>query len=160
MPVEREGDMLNDVTILMAEDNVGHAGLICRNLQRAGITNQVLTFRDGQILLDFLYTQADDPNKDQSSAYLLLLDIRMPKVDGIEVLRQIKNHPELKAIPVLMLTTTDDPKEVRRCHQLGCSNYITKPIEYEKFIEAIYNLGLFLRIVSIPQIETPRQKEL
>ena len=148
--------MLNDVTILMAEDNVGHAGLIRRNLQRAGISNQILTFEDGQATLDFLFTQSDDPKKNQSGAYLLLLDIRMPKVDGIEVLRQIKNHTELKTIPVVMLTTTDDPKKVRHCHQLGCSNYITKPIEPEKFIEAIYNLGLFLRIVSIPQIDTPR----
>ncbi len=151
--------MLNDVTILMAEDDVGHAGLIRRNLQRAGISNQILTFEDGQAILDFLFTQSDDQKKNQSRAYLLLLDIRMPKVDGIEVLRQIKNHTELKTIPVLMLTTTDDPKEVRHCHQLGCSNYITKPIESEKFIEAIHNLGLFLRIVSIPQIDTP-QKEL
>ncbi len=152
--------MLSDVIILMAEDNVGHAGLIRRNLQRAGVSNQILTFKDGQAILDFLFNQADDPKKKHDHAYLLLLDIRMPKVDGIEVLRQIKSHTELKAIPVLMLTTTDNPKEIRQCHQLGCSNYITKPIEYEKFIEAIHNLGLFLRIISIPQIDTPRQKEL
>ena len=147
--------MLKDVIILMAEDDIGHAGLIRKNLQRAGVSNQILTFEDGQAVLDFLFTQVEGPKKDQIPAYLLLLDIRMPKVDGIEVLRQIKNHAELKAIPVLMLTTTDDPKEIRHCHQLGCSNYITKPIEYEKFIEAIHNLGLFLRIISIPQINTP-----
>ena len=151
-----EGNMLGDVIILMAEDDVGHVGLIRRNLQRAGVSNQILTFEDGQAILDFLFTQADDPKKNQAHAYLLLLDIRMPKVDGIEVLRRIKSHTELKTIPVLMLTTTDNPKEIRHCHQLGCNNYITKPIEYEKFIEAIHNLGLFLRIVSVPQIDAPQ----
>ncbi len=149
--------MLSDVIILMAEDDVGHAGLIRRNLQRAGVSNQILTFGDGQAILDFLFNQSDNQ---KSRSYMLLLDIRMPKVDGIEVLRQIKSHAELKTIPVLMLTTTDNPKEIRQCHQLGCNSYITKPIEYEKFTEAIHNLGLFLRIVSIPKIDTPRQKEL
>ena len=110
-------------------------------------------FKDGQEVLDFLFDHDHIHNEPVGEAYLLLLDIRMPKVDGIEVLRQIKKHPELKSIPVLMLTTTDDPKEVRHCHQLGCSNYITKPIEYEKFIKAIHDLGLFLRIVSIPEID-------
>ena len=152
--------MLNDVMILMAEDDLGHAGLIRRNLKRAGITNKILHFKDGQEVLDFLFDYDHTHSKPIGQAYLLLLDIRMPKVDGIEVLRQIKSHTELKAIPVLMLTTTDDPKEVRHCHLLGCSNYIVKPIEYKKFIEAIHNLGLFLRIVSIPQIDTPRAETL
>ena len=150
--------MLDDVIILMAEDDIGHAGLIQRNLKRAGITNEILHFKDGQRVLDFLLADKPGDKSPTSRAYLLLLDIRIPKVDGIEVLRQIKNHTELKTIPVLMLTTTDDPREVRRCHQLGCSNYITKPIEYEKFIEAIHNLGLFLRIVSIPQLENNLSK--
>ena len=148
--------MLNDVTILMAEDDLGHANLIQRNLKRAGITNEILHFRDGQEILDFLFDHADSHSKPTDQAYLLLLDIRMPKVSGIDVLRQMKNHTELKIIPVIMLTTTDDPKEIRHCHQLGCSNYIVKPIQYEKFIEAIHNLGLFLRIVRIPQIDIPQ----
>ena len=148
--------MVDEVVILMVEDNVGHLGLIRKNLKRAGISNQILTFGDGQAVLDFLFAQADGPKKNQMHTYLMLLDIRMPKVDGMEVLRQIKSHAELKTITIIMLTTTEDPNEVRCCHQLGCSNYITKPIEYEKFIEAIHNLGLFLRIVSIPQADTPR----
>ena len=148
--------MVDEVVILMVEDNVGHLGLIRKNLKRAGISNQILTFGDGQAVLDFLFAQTDGPKKNQMHTYLMLLDIRMPKVDGMEVLRQIKSHAELKTIPIIMLTTTEDPNEVRRCHQLGCSNYITKPIEYEKFIEAIHNLGLFLKIVSVPQINTPQ----
>jgi CheY-like chemotaxis protein len=144
--------MMNDVTILMAEDDFGHAKLIQRNLERAGIINEIIHFKDGRQVLDFLFDHDCNHSKPIDLAYLLLLDIRMPKVDGIEVLRQIKNHAQLKTIPVLMLTTTDDPEEIKHCHQLGCSNYITKPIEYAKFIEVIHNLGLFLRVVSIPRI--------
>ena len=145
--------MLNDVIILMAEDDLGHAGLIRKNLKRAGITNDIVHFKDGQEVLDFLFDYDHTNEKPIAHAYLLLLDIRMPKVDGVEVLRRIKEDPELKAIPVLMLTTTDDPHEVKLCHKLGCSNYITKPIEYKYFVKAINHLGLFLRIVDIPQID-------
>ena len=81
---------------------------------------------------------------------LLLLDIKMPRVDGIEVLRQLKADPETAMIPVIMLTTTDDPREVKRCYELGCSVYITKPVDYQAFVEAINRLGLFLQVVRIP----------
>jgi CheY-like chemotaxis protein len=83
---------------------------------------------------------------------VLLLDIRMPKVDGIQVLEQVKADPELRKLPVVMITTTDDPREVERCHSLGCSNYIAKPIDYEKFVNAIRQLGLFLAVVQVPTI--------
>ena len=76
----------------------------------------------------------------------------MPKVDGVEVLRQIKQDPELRKLPVTMLTTTDDPKEVVRCHELGCNNYITKPIEYDSFVETVRQLGFFLSVVTVPQM--------
>jgi CheY-like chemotaxis protein len=89
----------------------------------------------------------------QGRCYLLLLDIKMPKVDGVEVLRQIKSDPELRKIPVIMLTTTDDPREVDRCHTLGCSSYIAKPVDYDKFVMAIRQLGLFLAIVEVPRID-------
>ncbi|MFC1677141.1 response regulator [Planctomycetota bacterium] len=145
--------MLNDVIVLMAEDDLGHAGLIRKNLKRAGITNDIVHFKDGQEVLDFLFDYDHTHEKPIGHAYLLLLDIRMPKVDGVEVLKRIKEDPDLKAIPVLMLTTTDDPKEVSLCHKLGCSNYITKPIEYKHFVKAVNHLGLFLRIVDIPKID-------
>jgi CheY-like chemotaxis protein len=76
----------------------------------------------------------------------------MPQVDGIEVLRQIKQHPELRKMPVIILTTTDDPREVERCHQIGCSSYIVKPINYDKFAEAIKSLGLYISLVEVPEI--------
>jgi CheY-like chemotaxis protein len=83
----------------------------------------------------------------------LLLDIRMPKVDGVEVLRRIKDDAAIRKIPVIMLTTTDDPREVARCHALGCNSYIVKPVDYDKFAETITNLGLFISLVEIPGID-------
>ena len=143
--------MKAEVVILIAEDDEGHAVLIRKNLGRAKISNDILHFKDGQEILDFLF-QRTEPCRKPGVGYLLLLDIRMPKVDGVEVLRQIKADHELRKLPVTMLTTTDDPKEIAHCHELGCNNYITKPVEYEQFMKTVEQLGLFLSVVSIPQI--------
>lgn len=147
-----EKGMQGDVVILVAEDDEGHAGLIKRNLARAGIANDMLLFHDGQQILDFLLQQGQGPHRTSGVPYVLLLDIRMPKVDGVQVLREIKNHEELCKLPVIMITTTDDPREVEHCHSLGCSNYITKPIDYDNFVQAVRSLGLFLSVVQVPRI--------
>jgi CheY-like chemotaxis protein len=144
--------MRQEVVILIADDDPGHARLIEKNLSRAGLNNPIQRFGNGQEILDFLFRRGPGPHRQPGAAYLLLLDIRMPKVDGIEVLRQIKADPELRKIPVSMLTTTDDPSEVERCHVLGCNNYIVKPVDYEKFAEAIKQLGLFITLVQVPEI--------
>ena len=91
------------------------------------------------------------PSRTITDFVLLLLDINMPRLDGVEVLRRIKADPETAKIPVIMLTTTDDPREVERCYELGCSVYLTKPVEYDGFIEAINRLGLFLQVVKVPR---------
>jgi CheY-like chemotaxis protein len=145
--------MTKELVILIADDDAGHARLIEKNLQRAGLHNSVLRFEDGQDILDFLFRRGGGSKRASDTPYLLLLDIRMPKLDGIEVLRQLKADPELRKLPVSMLTTTDDPREVARCHELGCSNYIVKPVDYEKFSEAIKQLGLFISLVQVPEID-------
>ena len=142
-----------EVVILIAEDDAGHARLIEKNLTRAGLHNSIQWFGNGQAVLDFLFRRGAGPHRAPEAPYLLLLDIRMPRVDGVEVLRQIKSDPELRKIPVIMLTTTDDPREVEHCHKLGCSNYVTKPIDYDKFVDAVRQLGLFLLIVQVPVID-------
>ena len=144
--------MKKEVIVLIAEDDDGHATLIERNLRRAGLANEIMRFKDGQEILDFLFKEKGSPRRKNGGAYLLLLDIRMPKVDGVEVLRQIKADAELKKLPTIMITTTDDPREVEKCHALGCSNYVTKPIEYDKFVDVIRQLGLFLLVVEVPAI--------
>ena len=140
------------VVILIAEDDIGHARLIEKNLARAGLNNPIVRFENGQTILDFLFRRGNPPQRNTDTPYLLLLDIRMPQVDGAEVLRQVKEDKELRKIPVIMLTTTDDPREVERCHALGCSSYIVKPVDYDKFADAIKNLGLFISLVEVPQI--------
>lgn len=145
-------NVTREVVILIVEDDPGHVRLIERNLERAGLHNPIEVFQNGQEVLDFLHGRGSARKRQADTPYLLLLDIRMPKVDGVEVLRQVKAHPELRKIPVSMLTTTDDPREVARCHELGCSNYIVKPVDYEKFSEAINQLGLFIALVQVPEI--------
>lgn len=137
-------------TILIVDDDEGHAILIRENLQGAGLQNRIEHFRDGQAILDFFFTHRDRANE----TYLILLDIRMPKVDGIEVLRRLKADPEFRKLPVIMLTTTEDSREVERCHQLGCSVYIQKPVDYDRFAEAIRRIGLFVPLVLVPPLGT------
>jgi CheY-like chemotaxis protein len=135
------------LTILLAEDDDGHARLIERNLQRAGFVNRIVRAKDGQEALNLVRGVDGLPPDTQ---FLLLLDINMPRVDGLEVLRQLKADARTAKIPVIMLTTTDDPREVERCYQLGCSVYITKPVRYEDFVDALNRLGMFLDIVKLP----------
>ncbi|MEO5959354.1 MAG: response regulator [Opitutaceae bacterium] len=135
-------------TILIVDDDEGHAILIRQNLEAAGLTNRIEHFRDGQAVLDFFFRGG----RSVSQTYLVLLDIRMPKVDGIEVLRRLKADPELRKLSIIMLTTTEDTREVERCHQLGCSFYIQKPVDYDKFAEAIRRIGLFVPLMLVPPV--------
>jgi CheY-like chemotaxis protein len=141
-----------EVLIMVAEDDAGHVRLIERNLTRAGLHNPILRFENGQQVLDYLFCAGDGPHRKPDAPYLLLLDIRMPQVDGVEVLRRVKQDSELRKIPVIMLTTTDDPREVERCHLLGCSSYIVKPVNYDKFAECIKKMGMYISLVQIPEI--------
>jgi len=145
-------NMTQEVVIIIAEDDAGHARLIEKNLARVGLHNPSQRFENGQEVLDFLFCRGPGPHRRVDTAYLLLLDIRMPKVDGVEVLRQIKEDPALRKLPVIMLTTTDDPREIQRCHFLGCNSYIVKPVDYDKFGEAIKQLGMFVSLVRVPEI--------
>ena len=133
------------VTIVVAEDDDGHATLVERNLRRAGLNNPILRLRNGQEAVDYFF----GPDRNPADECVVLLDINMPKIDGVEVLRRLKGDASTAMIPAIMLTTTDDPREIQRCYQLGCNVYITKPVEYEPFIEAIRRLGFFLQIVKI-----------
>src|SRR5581483_3817090 len=136
----------------IVDDDEGHAILIRENLEAAGLRNPMQHFRDGQAILDFLAEQGKAGTPTQDNSYLILLDIRMPKVDGVEVLRRLKANPALSKLPVIMLTTTDDIREVERCYELGCNVYIQKPVDYDRFAEAIRRLGLFVMLLQLPQI--------
>ena len=137
------------ITILLAEDDDGHAVLVERNLRRAGVTNRIERARDGQDALDYLHGRGAHSGREPDGPLLMLLDINMPRVDGVEVLRQMKSSPSTSRIPVVMLTTTDNPHEVERCYDLGCSVYVTKPVTYDDLSEAMRRLSLFLSIVTV-----------
>ena len=140
----------NLLEIVLAEDDEGHAQLVRRNLLRAGVSNEITHLSDGQRVLDYVRCEGEFAHKKKNGSVILLLDINMPKVDGTEVLRQLKQNEATAQIPVIMLTTTDDPREIQKCYELGCSVYITKPVAYPEFIEAVQRLGLFLAIVQLP----------
>ena len=137
-------------TILLVEDDDGHAKLVEINLKRAGVANPIIRAKDGMEALDYVLSRGSYADQPAPHILLILLDINMPRMDGVETLRQLKSNEALKSIPVIMLTTTDDPREVERCYELGCNIYITKPVEYDQFAEAIRRLGLFLQVIAMP----------
>jgi CheY-like chemotaxis protein len=152
------------VSIVLIEDDDGHATLVERNLRRAGVSNRFFRFRDGQQALDYFFSPAGPdavgahalpspgpyPALEDLGPFVVLLDLKMPRVDGFEVLRRLKESPQTAAVPVIVLTTTDDPREIARCYELGCNVYICKPVEYDAFIEAVRRLGFFLQVVKLP----------
>jgi CheY-like chemotaxis protein len=142
-----------EVKILLVEDDPGHARLIEKNLRRSNITNKIITVSDGQQALDYLFGEGEYVGKEHPSPLLVLLDLNLPVLDGYQVLQGMKTDERTKRIPVIILTTTDDAREVTRCYELGCNVYVTKPVDYEQFSKAICKLGLFLSVVTIPNGE-------
>ena len=149
-----ESDAFNSLTILVAEDDRGHFALVKKNLWRTCVDAEIIRFPDGHQLMDFLTGKPYGPERFDKGLYLLLLDIKMPGMDGIEVLSAIRQIPELKKLPVIMLTTTNNPQEVERCYEIGCSFYIVKPSDYGSFMETIEHLGHFLSLgcIYFPQL--------
>jgi CheY-like chemotaxis protein len=138
-----------NLVILVAEDDKGHFALVKKNLWRICVDAEIIHFPDGQKLMDFLNQKDTSEHELQKKKYLLLLDIKMPGMDGIEVLEAVKKDPELRKIPTVMLTTTNNPVEIDRCYGQGCSFYIVKPADYGDFMEAIEHLGAFLSMESL-----------
>lgn len=138
--------------IILVEDDDGHALLVEKNLRRAGVDNPFLRLRDGQEALDYFFSNGGSGRDAAFGNPVVLLDVNMPKIDGVEVLRQLKADPSTATLPVIMLTTTDDPREIARCYELGCNIYVTKPVEYGSFVEAVRRLGFFLQVIKLPQM--------
>jgi two-component system, response regulator len=137
--------------ILLVEDNPHDADLTIRAFRRHGLANRILVLEDGIEALDYIFCRgaygsrlADLPPR------VILLDIKLPKVDGLEVLRQIKADPQIKAIPVVMLTSSREDPDLRRAYSLGANSYVVKPVEFTAFSEAIHNLGLYWLLVNEP----------
>ena len=139
------------VTIVMIEDDEGHARLIEKNIRRAGISNDIKHFADGTSALAHLFDAPEGPR--HNGPALVLLDLNLPDMSGTSILEKIKQDANLHRTPVVVLTTTDDKVEIDRCYDLGCNVYITKPVNYESFSEAIRQLGLFLAVIQVPEVD-------
>jgi CheY-like chemotaxis protein len=140
------------IGIVMIEDDEGHARLIEKNIRRAGILNDIRHFTDGTTALEFLFNAPDGPSKNGPA--MILLDLNLPDMSGTDILARIKaEDSKLRRAPVVVLTTTDDKQEIQRCYDLGCNVYITKPVDYENFATAIRQLGLFLTVIQVPDVE-------
>jgi DNA-binding response OmpR family regulator len=143
--------MSKPVTIIMIEDDEGHARLIERNIRRSGVNNDIVPFTNGTDALDYLFGSDGTGRDHGGSALLILLDLNLPDMIGIDILRRVKESKYLKCVPVVVLTTADDSHDIKRCYELGCNVYITKPVNYETFANAIRQLGLFFSVIQIPQ---------
>jgi CheY-like chemotaxis protein len=139
-----------EVVILLVEDDPSHAWLIEKNLRRSNIANQIVKLKDGQEALDYLFG-GGAAGANGTTPLLVLLDLNMPGVSGYQILRRLKADQRTRSVPVVVLTTTDDAVEIKKCYDLGCNVYITKPVDYRQFSEAIRRLGLFLTIVKMPE---------
>lgn len=140
--------MSNSVKIVMIEDDHGHARLIEKNIRRANIANDIIHFDNGEEAVAFL----TGDELDRKASILILLDLNLPDMSGVDILRIIKNDEALRLAPVVILTTTDDRHEIQHCYDLGCNVYITKPVDYDDFAQAIRQLGLFLSVIQAPLI--------
>ncbi|HKP55511.1 MAG TPA: response regulator [Polyangiales bacterium] len=141
------------VTIVIVDDDAGHAELVRRNLRRAGLSNPMLTIESGNEALDYVFRRGAHSEREARGSAIVFLDINISgSIDGIEVLRQIKNDPLTRRLPVIMLTTADDPREIDRCYELGCNVYVTKPVDPGAFSTAIKRLGQILTVASLPSL--------
>ncbi len=141
----------NDISILLVEDNDGHAKLIERNLRKVSLLNPIVRAADGIEALEILQGTDSDTTK-PSLPRLILLDIDMPRMDGIEVLSRIKADDRLRKTPVIMLTSTDSQAEIDRCYQAGANGYVSKPVDITNLGEKLRRLGLYLEIVELPAV--------
>src|SRR5271156_4945496 len=148
---KRDDCMTMPSIIAMIEDDEGQARLIEKNLRRAGVNNEIVPLADGASAITFLFGPDGSGLVNKGRPLLVLLDLNLPDMSGIDILKRLKESEHLRMLPVVVLTTTDDRTEIQRCYELGCNVYITKPVDYEKFANAVQQFGLFMYVMQIPQ---------
>lgn len=140
------------VTIVMVEDDEGHARLIEKNIRRAGVHNEIVPFADGTSALNYILGADGSGEASSGRPMLILLDLNLPDMTGVSILEKVKSNAHTRSAPVVVLTTTDDEREIQRCYELGANVYITKPVDYEGFANAIRQLGLFFAVMQVPEV--------
>ncbi|MDO9271353.1 MAG: response regulator [Methylobacter sp.] len=141
------------ITIIIVEDDPGHSKLIEKNLRRCGLENPIEAFENGQQALDYLKGQGEFEAGPVNQRILLLLDLNMPVMNGVELLRILKQDNKLSEIPVIILSSTDDQREIDECYSLGCNLYVPKPVEFDRFSETVRKLGLLIGLIAVPSIK-------
>lgn len=136
--------------ILLAEDNENDIELTLEALSEHNLVNEVDTVRDGEEALDYLYKRKQYEHRQSDNPAVILLDLKMPKIDGLEVLRQIKSDNNLKTIPVVMVTSSREESDLIKSYNLGVNAYVVKPVDFHEFINAVKQLGAFWAIVNEP----------
>ncbi|MFI5397157.1 MAG: response regulator [Candidatus Binatia bacterium] len=140
------------VVILLVEDDDGHARLLEKNLRRAGVVNRLMRVADGQEAVDYFSRASSfQDNNAYPLPSIVLLDVRMPRLDGFEVLAHLKGDPQLLNIPVIMLTSTDNQAEINKAYQMGANGYVVKPVGVEAFIDRVGKLGMFIEVIEFPE---------
>jgi CheY-like chemotaxis protein len=135
--------------ILLAEDSVNDAELTLSALE-SNLANEVIVVRDGAEALDYLHARGTFAGRAQGNPALLLLDLKMPRVDGLDVLRQIKSDPRLKTIPVVMLTSSREEQDLIKSYHLGVNSYVVKPVNFAEFVDAVRQIGAFWAVINEP----------
>ncbi|MBN1410848.1 MAG: response regulator [Spirochaetales bacterium] len=136
-------------TILLVEDNEDHIEHTMDALQEGGLVNQIKVVRDGKSGLDYVFRRNEfkDPASSPRPG-LILLDVKLPKISGFEILQMIKSDPDLKVIPIILLTTTGNPEDIEKGAKLGANDYIVKPVEFETFMQKVKGLGKYWALIS------------
>lgn len=142
---------LNSVDILLVEDNPNDAELTIRELRKNNLSNNLFHVTDGEEALEFIFATGRYANSSEvHRPKMVLMDIQMPKVNGIEVLKRIKEDERTKTLPVVMLTSSKEDPDIRRCYELGANSYIVKPVNFESFAQSIKNLGFYWLLLNQP----------
>ena len=148
--------MNTQLEILLVEDNRNDAELTIRALKKRNLANNLVHVEDGQAALDFLFGTGAHAGRDvQQQPKVVLLDLKLPKLDGIEVLRRLRADERTKLLPVVMLTSSREDRDVIETYKLGANSYIVKPVEFENFSEAVSNLGMYWLLLNEPPIRNP-----
>ena len=142
---------LEELEILLVEDNPTDAELTMRALKRKNLANRLVWVKDGEEAIDFIYARGQFADRNpEDLPRLILLDLRMPKVDGLEVLKEIKAHEKTRKIPVVVLTSSQEDQDVVESYKLGVNSYVSKPVEFDDFLEAVSTLGLYWMLINKP----------
>jgi CheY-like chemotaxis protein len=136
--------------ILLVEDDPRDVELTLTALEDYKLANEVIVCRDGQEALDYLYSRGKFANRVSENPAVILLDLKLPKVNGLEVLQQIKSDARLQVIPVVMLTSSHEEKDMMRSYKLGVNAYVVKPVDFHEFINAVKELGVFWAVINAP----------